>query len=196
VGTSDRLHTPSVSTVVLLERKLRIVVLYRVDAAIHPLYQHLVLDKQCGPRLRYSSLRQVSFRVMDSARIKCANFRNIRPTDGLVMALLTGGEGWHNYHHTFPWDYKTGEFGKYRTNSTSAFLDFMAGIGWAYELKSVSEEMIMKRVSRTGDGTRKFDKIVDHGDHHHGDNLTWGWGDKDMKSEEYSFVDIKNPKKE
>jgi stearoyl-CoA desaturase (delta-9 desaturase) len=112
------------------------------------------------------------------------------------MALLTGGEGWHNYHHTFPWDYKTGEFGQYRANSTSAFLDFMAGIGWAYELKSVSEEMIMKRVSRTGDGTRKFDKIVDYGDHHHGDNLTWGWGDKDMKSEEYSFVDIKNPKKE
>lgn len=28
--------------------------------------------------------------------------------DSVVMALLTMGEGYHNYHHTFPWDYRNG----------------------------------------------------------------------------------------
>lgn len=82
------------------------------------------------------------------------------------MAL---GEGWHNYHHTFPWDYKTAEMGKYSTNLSTAFIDFFAKIGWAYDLKSVSEDMIKKRVLRTGDGT------------HH----VWGWKDKDMKKEDF-----------
>jgi stearoyl-CoA desaturase (delta-9 desaturase) len=33
------------------------------------------------------------------------------------------------------------------------FIDLMAKIGQAYDLKTVSEEVIMKRVERTGDGT-------------------------------------------
>lgn len=78
------------------------------------------------------------------------------------------GEGWHNYHHTFPWDYKTSELGKYSTNFTAAFIDFMAKIGWAYELKTVPEEMVKRRVLRTGDGTHEV----------------WGWGDKDQPVDE------------
>lgn len=59
----------------------------------------------------------------------------------------------HNYHHVFPWDYKTSELGKYSTNFTTLFIDGMAKIGWAYDLKTVSPEMIKRRVERTGDGT-------------------------------------------
>lgn len=78
------------------------------------------------------------------------------------------GEGWHNYHHVFPWDYKTSELGNYRFNFTTAFIEFFAKIGWAYDLKSVSENMIRKRVERTGDGSHEL----------------WGWGDKDQTQEE------------
>lgn len=61
--------------------------------------------------------------------------------------------GWHNYHHTFPWDYKTAELGAYRLNFTTSFLDFMAKLGWAYDLKTTTPEMIQMRTERTGDGT-------------------------------------------
>lgn len=78
------------------------------------------------------------------------------------------GEGWHNYHHVFPWDYKAAELGKYSTNITTGFIDLMAKIGWAYDLKSVSPEMVKKRVERTGDGTHEL----------------WGWDDKDQTEED------------
>lgn len=78
------------------------------------------------------------------------------------------GEGWHNYHHVFPWDYKAAELGKYSTNITTGFIDLMAKIGWAYDLKSVSPEMVKRRVERTGDGTHEL----------------WGWDDKDQPEEE------------
>lgn len=69
------------------------------------------------------------------------------------------GEGFHNYHHVFPQDYKTSEFGDYSFNFTTAFLDFFAWLGQAYDLKTVSQEMIAKRAMRTGDGS--------HNHHHH-----------------------------
>ena len=79
--------------------------------------------------------------------------RTINPGENLLVAVGAIGEGWHNYHHTFPWDYKTAELGKYSTNVTSMFIDYMAAIGQAYDLKTVSDEMIRKRVLRTGDGS-------------------------------------------
>lgn len=32
--------------------------------------------------------------------------------------------------------------------------------GWAYDLKTVSEEMIVKRAARTGDGTNRFSQCI------------------------------------
>jgi stearoyl-CoA desaturase (delta-9 desaturase) len=49
--------------------------------------------------------------------------RFINPAENLVVAVLALGEGWHNYHHTFPWDYKTSELGKYSVNFSAAFID-------------------------------------------------------------------------
>lgn len=72
-------------------------------------------------------------------------FRSIKPTENKFVAILAFGEGWHNYHHVFPWDYKAAELGNYRLNFTTCFLDLMAKIGWATELKTASEELIRKR---------------------------------------------------
>lgn len=81
------------------------------------------------------------------------NKRNTSPTENVVVSLLTVGEGWHNYHHAFPWDYKAGELGQYGTNWTTAVIDFFAAIGWAYDLKTTSDKVIRSRVLRTGDGS-------------------------------------------
>lgn len=35
--------------------------------------------------------------------------------------------------------------------------------GWAYDLKTVSEEMIVKRAARTGDGTNHFSDCIPDG---------------------------------
>ena len=52
-----------------------------------------------------------------------------------IVSFLALGEGWHNYHHVFPWDYKTGEFGSYKLNVTTGFIDFCAKIGLAKNSK-------------------------------------------------------------
>lgn len=62
-------------------------------------------------------------------------FRNISPVDSRLISMLAFGEGWHNYHHVFPWDYKTSELGTYLFNYTTAFLDFFAWLGKFNKIK-------------------------------------------------------------
>ncbi|XP_022123190.2 acyl-CoA Delta-9 desaturase isoform X1 [Pieris rapae] len=81
--------------------------------------------------------------------------KNINPVETKPVSLVVLGEGFHNYHHVFPWDYKTAELGNYSLNITKLFIDTMAKIGWAYDLKTVSTEVIEKRVKRTGDGSHE-----------------------------------------
>lgn len=65
--------------------------------------------------------------------------------------------------------------------------------GWAYELKTVSNEMVNRRILRTGDGTHKilelsrnlYEKVEDNND-------VWGWDDKSMSDEQRKFVKILN----
>lgn len=125
----------------------------------------------------------------------------ISPTDSLKIGVLAFGEGWHNYHHVFPYDYKAAELGNYRANLTTGFIDFFAWIGWAYDLKTVSIETINKRAARSGDGTRmqvpsgKYSPIENDDHRHHGhshDNCVWGWDDKDMPEEDKKDVQIYN----
>ncbi|XP_026296167.1 acyl-CoA Delta(11) desaturase isoform X2 [Apis mellifera] len=116
--------------------------------------------------------------------------RNIGPTENLIVSMLVCGEGWHNYHHVFPWDYKAAELGGYKTNLTTAFIDFCALLGQAYDLKTVSEEMIAKRIARTGSGSSyNKNKII-----HHYEDMKWGWGDEDMKPHEIEEIRIYNKK--
>lgn len=74
----------------------------------------------------------------------------ILPAENESVSFFTFGEGFHNYHHVFPWDYRAAELGNHYLNFTTMFINFFAKIGWAYDLKTVSEDMIKARVSRTG----------------------------------------------
>ncbi|PSN49612.1 Acyl-CoA Delta(11) desaturase [Blattella germanica] len=82
--------------------------------------------------------------------------RNINPAENKLVSIVALGEGWHNYHHTFPWDYKTGEFGFYGTNFTTALIDFFASIGWAYDLKVPSKEVVQQTIKKSGDGSYQY----------------------------------------
>lgn len=82
-------------------------------------------------------------------------------------------------------------------------------LGWATDLKTVSEEMINRRVSRTGDGSHKYSQLktteekilayvndvtTDANGHHAHDEkqLVWGFDDKDMDEEDKKYVTILN----
>lgn len=104
----------------------------------------------------------------------------INPSENMGVALTALGEGWHNYHHVFPWDYKTAELGNYKYNVTTAFIDMCAKLGLAYDLKHVPKDVVKKRVERTGDGSHEL----------------WGWGDKDQTQEQIDQTIVINGKKD
>lgn len=79
-------------------------------------------------------------------------FRFIMPTESTLVGFVALGEGWHNYHHSFPWDYRAAELGS-KYCLTTYVIDFLSYFGLAYDLKSAPFTMIQKRILRTGDGT-------------------------------------------
>lgn len=80
--------------------------------------------------------------------------RTMRPVESALVALVTAGEGWHNYHHTFPWDYRAAELGM-KFNFTTFVINCLARFGFVYDLKTAPYKMIEHRVLRTGDGTHR-----------------------------------------
>jgi len=127
--------------------------------------------------------------------------RKFYASENAVVSLLAIGEGYHNYHHTFPWDYKAAELEFDLLNCSKLFIDFFAWIGWAYDLKSVPERVIKERAKRTGDGS--YEKVRGHSSDHsvtnknysqsqtegnvHGSSVSnlpvWGWGDTNIPEE-------------
>lgn len=75
---------------------------------------------------------------------------NISPAESLWTTITAFGEGGHNYHHTFPQDYRTSEMPA-MFNLTKLFIDFFAKIGWAYDLKTVGEESVSRQMNRQYD---------------------------------------------
>lgn len=86
-----------------------------------------------------------------------AHYYGERPYDKRIEArespyvIFNGlGEGFHNYHHTFPYDYATSEFGRYM-NITTSFIDICAALGLVEDRRKVDPESILRRRARTGD---------------------------------------------
>ncbi|KAJ3607458.1 hypothetical protein NHX12_024509 [Muraenolepis orangiensis] len=76
----------------------------------------------------------------------------INPRENKFVTFSAIGEGFHNYHHTFPYDYATSEYGC-KLNITTCFIDLMCFLGLASDRKRVSREAVQARVQRTGDGS-------------------------------------------
>jgi len=76
--------------------------------------------------------------------------KGINPRQNIGVTLATVGEGWHNYHHTFPYDYRSSEFG-WKINITTMFIDFLALLGWVYDRKAVSKEAIYRQKEKHGE---------------------------------------------
>ncbi|XP_076285440.1 acyl-CoA Delta-9 desaturase-like isoform X2 [Lasioglossum baleicum] len=146
--------------IVIWQKKLYIILMLLITFIIpmwvpcyffgeRPLYSWYATVARCTV-----SVHQISF-VNSAAHIWGMRpyDMSIGPAENIFVAIIAFGEGWHNYHHVFPWDYKADELGNYRMNITTAFIDFFGKIGWAYDMKTVPSAVIQKRASRTGDGS-------------------------------------------
>ena len=59
------------------------------------------------------------------------------------MALLTFGEGYHNYHHKFQWDYRNG-IRWYNFDPSKWIIKILSIFNITYDLKKASEYNIIK----------------------------------------------------
>lgn len=63
-------------------------------------------------------------------------FRNIPPSDNKYISLFSSGEGWHNWHHTYPYDYAASDEGIFlRWNPTKLLIDVLGFFGQTYDHK-------------------------------------------------------------
>ena len=77
--------------------------------------------------------------------------QSIEPRENRLVTYLSLGEGYHNYHHVFPWDYSASELGWNRCfNLATLFIDFCAWLGLAKNLKKPDRKLIENRLKRTG----------------------------------------------
>jgi len=60
----------------------------------------------------------------------------INPAENRFVAVISGGEGWHNWHHTYPYDYAASELGSdSHYNPTKMFIDVCAFVGLVKDRK-------------------------------------------------------------
>jgi len=61
---------------------------------------------------------------------------SINPTENSYVSFFALGEGWHNWHHVYPWDYATSEYGIWqRWNPTKLQIDIFALLGLVWDRK-------------------------------------------------------------
>lgn len=84
--------------------------------------------------------------------------KNILASEHPVIGTMSLGEGWHNYHHVFPNDYRASEFSQFTKNPTTAIIEFCSRFGFTYNLKRASDAMIRSRMGRTGDPSHNTSK--------------------------------------
>ncbi|EPY76951.1 hypothetical protein CB1_001340007 [Camelus ferus] len=104
--------------------------------------------------LRYTISLNVTWLVNSAAHMygNRPYDKHISPRQNPLVTLGAIGEGFHNYHHTFPFDYSASEFGL-NFNPTTWFIDFMCWLGLATDRKRATKPMIEARKARTGDGS-------------------------------------------
>jgi stearoyl-CoA desaturase (Delta-9 desaturase) len=70
-------------------------------------------------------------------------------TENPLVSLGSLGEGWHNWHHKYPFDYAASEFGiEKQFNPTKLFIDTCVMLGLASDRKRATGAWSKLRVHR------------------------------------------------
>eukprot|EP00929_Paragymnodinium_shiwhaense_P066756 TRINITY_DN33537_c0_g1_i1.p1 TRINITY_DN33537_c0_g1~~TRINITY_DN33537_c0_g1_i1.p1 ORF type:complete len:447 (+),score=53.26 TRINITY_DN33537_c0_g1_i1:68-1408(+) len=81
-----------------------------------------------------------------------ASATGIGPRVSLLVTVLALGEGWHDYHHIFPWDYAASELNFWdQWNPTKGFIDTCAFFGLCDDRRRCSTELqVARRLQMAG----------------------------------------------
>ena len=82
--------------------------------------------------LRYCFVLHVTFLVNSAAHLWGDHpyDSKIAPAENPIVSYLAGGEGWHNWHHRYPFDYAASEFGiSSQFNPSKLLIDTFAFLG-------------------------------------------------------------------
>jgi len=105
------------------------------------------------------------------------------PRDSWFVGLLTFGEGYHNFHHEFPYDYRNGMHYK-AFDPTKWLICIMSWLGITYDLKRFSKEAISKGKLQMEEKAIKRQMALLH------------WGPPDETLPEYTTEDVQKYCKE
>jgi len=73
--------------------------------------------------------------------------KELSARDNAILAILTVGEGYHNYHHTFPADYRNG-MRKFHFDPVKWTVWTLSKLGLAYSLRTFNDETVRNRLIR------------------------------------------------
>jgi stearoyl-CoA desaturase (delta-9 desaturase) len=74
------------------------------------------------------------------------------PSENPIVSWCSVGEGWHNWHHKYPFDYAASEFGvSSQFNPSKLFIDILAALGLVWGRKRATAAWQMGRVRRDRD---------------------------------------------
>ena len=76
--------------------------------------------------------------------------KTICPSENMLVTFLALGEGFHNYHHTWPYDYRASEWGG-SYSLTTTLINIMAALGLAYDLRTASKQTVTEKSTMHGD---------------------------------------------
>ncbi|XP_034944278.1 acyl-CoA desaturase 1-like [Chelonus insularis] len=85
--------------------------------------------------------------------------RNILPADNKLVSFLTLGEGWQNFHHVFPSDYRSTDINGH-FNPTASWINLFAFVGLAHNLYTVPHDQVRKEVEYLGNGSHPTIKTL------------------------------------
>lgn len=86
--------------------------------------------------------------------------KKIQPRNNFHVNMVSMGEGYHNFHHAFPFDYAIDEHGS-KLNLGYHLITFFSKIGLAYKLKRASPELIKATKQRV-----KAEQSIKEDDHY------------------------------
>jgi len=74
------------------------------------------------------------------------------PAENPIVSLCAVGEGWHNWHHKYPYDYAASEHGwTSQFNPTKMFIDVCASVGLVKDRKRATGAWNMGKIRRERD---------------------------------------------
>ena len=74
------------------------------------------------------------------------------PAENKIVAVLAIGEGWHNWHHKYPFDYAASEYGvSSRFNPTKMVIDLAAAAGMVTGRKRATAMWAREKAKRAAE---------------------------------------------